>query len=574
MHNPVRTSASWFAGRVLVFLVILVALVVWDAYRDESLMLAALTKGLLPDRELVERLEGGEKRLKVSADDAERDVRNRLERLRTASEQAIDARIAELDARIRTLEGGRLPAWRKAVAVVTGEGLEQDLQHELELQLAKAERDALKQLKDSMAAARAAVASAEGRKRQAFRQWKSDCAGHAAAQASRDRFVADNPILSRVPVIGARGQLDGIDRVVERWAQACNAADAAYRKAEADVAEARRLPDSYLQGIASAKDAVLGPLSELIASKKAAVEAAEQEVQRVLSSIRRTFLQALGILVLVTLAPVGIKAIWYWLLAPIVEKRPPIRIRMGSAQAAAAQGEPSRCKVSAVSQDIVLDEGEELLVHPDYLQSSTSHSRKSTKWLLDVRYPFTSIAAGMVMLTRVRSTTREPLVVSSRNDALSEVGAITLHAGDALVLQPRSLVGVVQRTGSPVRIRRRWVFGLSAWITLQFRYLVFEGPGKLLVQGCRGVRVEPAGSGRSIDQNATMGFSANLDYRPRRSETFSAYVMGVNGLFNDSFSGAPGYCVYEEMPYLGKRSGITGRGLEGITDGLLKVVGI
>jgi len=574
MHNPVRTSASWAAGRVLVFLVILVALVVWDAYRDESLMLAALTKGLLPDRELVERLEGGKARLEVSAKDAEQDVRNRLERLRKGSEQAIDTRIAELDTRIKTLESGRLPAWRKAVAVVTGEGLEDDLQHELELQLAKAERDALKQLKDSMAATRAAVAGAESRRRLAFREWKSSCAGRDAAQASRDRFVADNPILSRVPVIGARGELDGIDRVVERWGQACNRAHAAYRKAEADVAEARRLPDSYLQGIASAKEAVLGPLDELIASKKAAVESAEHEVQRVLSSIRRTFLQAFGILILVTLAPVGIKALWYWLLAPIVERRPPIRLRMGGAAAPAPQGEPSRCKISAVSQDIVLDEGEELLVHPDYLQSSTSHSHKGTKWLLDVRFPFTSIAAGMVMLTRVRSTTREPIVVSSRNDALSEVGVIALHAGDALVLQPRSLVGVVQRSDHPIRIRRRWVFGLSAWITLQFRYLVFEGPGKLLVQGCRGVRVEPAGTGRSIDQNATMGFSANLDYRPRRSETFSAYVMGVNGLFNDSFTGAPGYCVYEEMPYLGKRSGITGRGLEGVTDGLLKVVGI
>jgi uncharacterized protein (AIM24 family) len=334
------------------------------------------------------------------------------------------------------------------------------------------------------------------------------------------------------------------------------------------------LPDSYLQGIASAKGAVLGPLDELIAAKKSAVESAEKEGQRVLTSIRRTFLQAFGILIVVTLAPVGIKAIWYWLLAPIVEKRPPIRLRMGGAPALAQQGEPTRCKISAVSQDIVLDEGEELLVHPDYLQSSTSHSHKNTKWLLDLRYPFTSIAAGMVMLTRVRSVGREPLVVSSRNDALSEIGVIALHAGDALVLQPRSLVGVVQRSDHPIRIRRRWVFSLSAWITLQFRYLVFEGPGKLLVQGCRGVRVEPAGSGRSIDQNATMGFSANLDYRPRRSETFSAYAMGVNGLFNDSFAGGPGYCVYEEMPYLGKRSGITGRGFEGITDGLLKVVGI
>ena len=123
-------------------------------------------------------------------------------------------------------------------------------------------------------------------------------------------------------------------------------------------------------------------------------------------------------------------------------------------------------------------------------------------------------------------------------------------------------------------VSRRWVFSLSAFVTFQFRYLIFDGPGTLLVQGCRGVRLEPAGTGRSIDQNATLGFSANLDYRPRRSETFGAYLLGVNGLFNDSFAGGPGFCVYEEMPYLGRRTGITGRGLEGLTDGLLKVFGI
>ena len=72
------------------------------------------------------------------------------------------------------------------------------------------------------------------------------------------------------------------------------------------------MPDSYLQGVASARHAVLGPLDELIASKKAAVESAEREVQRVLESIRRTFLQALGLLVLVTrlpgLAPLAMEA--------------------------------------------------------------------------------------------------------------------------------------------------------------------------------------------------------------------------------------------------------------------------
>ena len=71
-----------------------------------------------------------------------------------------------------------------------------------------------------------------------------------------------------------------------------------------------------------------------------------------------------------------------------------------------------------------------------------------------------------------------------------------------------------------------------------------------------------------------IGFSANLDYAPRRSETFGAYMLGVKGLFNDSFAGGAGYYIYEEMPYFGKRSGLTGRGLEGLTDGLMKVFGI
>ena len=51
-------------------------------------------------------------------------------------------------------------------------------------------------------------------------------------------------------------------------------------------------------------------------------------------------------------------------------------------------------------------------------------------------------------------------------------------------------------------------------------------------------------------------------------------MLGTRSLFNDRFSGGPGVYVYEEMPYFGKKSVITGRGLEGLTDGLLKVVGI
>ena len=86
--------------------------------------------------------------------------------------------------------------------------------------------------------------------------------------------------------------------------------------------------------------------------------------------------------------------------------------------------------------------------------------------------------------------------------------------------------------------------------------------------------MEDATSGRRINQAATMGFSANLMYSTTRCETFVPYLMGEQSLFLDSFTGTPGVYVYEEMPRFGQKRGITGRGIEGLFDSLLKVFGI
>ena len=181
----------------------------------------------------------------------------------------------------------------------------------------------------------------------------------------------------------------------------------------------------------------------------------------------------------------------------------------------------------------------------------------------------------MVALTRIRSTSYESIVISSMKDPLSEVGIISLPIGSAVAMQPRGLVGVLHRKDMPIRISRHWrLFSLNAWLTLQLRYLIFHGPAKLIVKGCRGIRVERAGTGRRIKQSATIGFSANLQYSTTRCETFTPYLMGKEELLDDSFAGDYGFYIYEEIPNFGKKSGITGRGLEGFTDSLLKVFGI
>ena len=242
-----------------------------------------------------------------------------------------------------------------------------------------------------------------------------------------------------------------------------------WRKARAASREA-------VAQIEAAGTVALAPLDELIATRRAAMDSASQQANRIKASIRRVFVDALVILVLITLAPVGIKAFWYWVVAPLAARRPPIRLDAPAGNPAGASPSPEPVpsgeslppanalpntavplaaeKVSALSQELTLGQGEELLVHPDYLQSSTNRGRKDTRWLLSWAYPFTSIAAGMVVLTRIRATAGEPIVVSSTNDPFSEVGVIPLPEHASLVLQPRSLVGVVQPVGRPIRIRR------------------------------------------------------------------------------------------------------------------------
>ncbi len=205
-----------------------------------------------------------------------------------------------------------------------------------------------------------------------------------------------------------------------------------------------------------------------------------------------------------------------------------------------------------MSQEIVLSAREELLVHPEYLQSSADQGHKRTQWLLSWKFWLTSLAAQMVALDRIRDADGETFVISSKNDAFAEVGVIDLPEGAAFVLQPRKSLGGDRPLNQNQPEMELEPHGVRS---LQFRYLIFDGPGELLVQGCRGVRIEQAGGGRSIDQAATFGFSANLDYSPRRSETFGAYLLGTRSLFNDRFTGGPGVYVYEEMPYFGRKSG-------------------
>ena len=353
---------------------------------------------------------------------------------------------------------------------------------------------------------------------------------------------------------------------------------AVYQEADNKVDRVRASAEKELEALVVQNERAIEQVNKRIAGVDEKLNKAF--VARLASVTYQELPVALGVLLGLILLPIGIKAFFYFVVAPWAAGRPPIRLLPAatgmvlspSATGAATNGGG---RMSAVSQSIVLEENQELLIQAEYLQSTSLQARKTTRWLLDARFPFASLLSGMFMLTRVSPAGAEPVVISATKDALSEIGIIDLGDGAAFVCQPRSLAGVIQDRRHPIRISAHWRLGsLQSWLTLQLRFLVFHGPGQLVMKGCRGIRIESAGRGRLINQAATLGFSANLDYASTRCETFVSYWSGKEDLFNDLFTGGSGVYVYEEMPDLKRTTGIAGRGLEGFTDAILKVFGV
>jgi hypothetical protein len=399
-----------------------------------------------------------------------------------------------------------------------------------------------------------------------------------------DRYLSPEKLLV---LEAARARQAALEAQARAWEAARDRA--APKVATSPLRPLQEQRSRLLQDVASLADSVSPRHGELLAAQARkqqevadveALLAAQRERiatdprQRLLAAIQARLPLALAILAGVLLLPLLVKTFFYFVLAPLAGRLPPIRILPDDQAPVVPQPPPS-----AVSVTLDIAPGEELLVQSEFLQSSSRPARKRTQWFLNARLPFASLASGMYALTRIRpegeASTRA--VVSSQQDAFGEVGIVELPAGAAMVLQPRSLAGVVKPAATPLRISRHWRLGsLHAWLTLQLRYLVFHGPCRLVLKGCRGVRAEEPepGQPRLINQSATLGFSANLEYKTTRCETFVAYLRGKEDLFNDLFAGQPGRFIYEEMPAGGRRGGVTGRGFEGLADAVLKAFGI
>lgn len=350
-------------------------------------------------------------------------------------------------------------------------------------------------------------------------------------------------------------------------------AAAAYRAQDAAL---RRLPAAPGPGAFALDrqqlDRVLLPLEERLAEARLAVS--RDPLARLATPLLQALPLACAILFLCLAGRAAIRAFLYFVLAPLATRAAPVRLDAAGPQPGQC-GEPVELlSPSAVSQTLTLAPHEELLVLPHYLQSVPVAASKTTRWLIRGRW-WASLVSGMALLTSVRTRSADdPIVLSSSDDGLSEIAVVRIPAGRALALHPRALVGLLADSRTPPDIGWHWrLDSLHAWLTLQLRFFVLRGPLTLALQGKRGVRVQPARGRHASRQAATLGFSTDVAYSTVRSAPFLPYLRGQNALLNDCFDGSDGIYLYDETPQAGGKPGRVSRGLEGITDALLKLVG-
>lgn len=238
---------------------------------------------------------------------------------------------------------------------------------------------------------------------------------------------------------------------------------------------------------------------------------------------------------------------------------------------------------SHVSVEVVLGGIEVLRIKEKYLQASDEGLQKKTRFVLDWRIPFTSVACGLTELVEMRR--QDPagesrVTLSNSVDPHIELAVVTLPPGSSVILRPSFLGGVIQPDDHPLQIRRHWqLLRWQSWVTGQFRFFEFVGPCRLIVAGSRGVRAEemmvegsPAAQARRTNQDATIGFTPNLSYRPVRAETFWGYYRGMNPLFDDLFAGR-GVFILQETATPGSAAK-SGRFWSALWNGVLKVFGL
>ena len=229
----------------------------------------------------------------------------------------------------------------------------------------------------------------------------------------------------------------------------------------------------------------------------------------------------------------------YYCVAALIEKVPPIRIKLKDDD---GSHEPIFHR-AARSITFSIPEGRTF-----YLRAQGGDWGKErrnavcrTKFMWRWKAPLVSIASDLVELLAYRG---EPgaeipgqIKLTSPKDDEVYIQQIELNGGPGLVLTPRHVIGLTD----DVEVRTIWSFKLHNLVSMRLRQIVFFGTGTIFIIGGRGIdvqRIEPGSQAvHKIEDGVLIGYVPGAAYSLCRTQTFWAYFRGMTSLLDYKLCG-------------------------------------
>jgi len=187
---------------------------------------------------------------------------------------------------------------------------------------------------------------------------------------------------------------------------------------------------------------------------------------------------------------------------------------------------------------VPLDAAAPLIVRANWIEERDETIQEKGRWIWRARSPGVSYAAGLVSCSIIKPTnafqTDACLRLSSRS-ADEYLTIINLQPKQSLCLRPRAIVGLSDGIGVTSHWRIR---NLHAWLFGQLRYLVFEGPGTIVIFGNGGLEASDAKAPRTrVAVDRVIGFEPQLRLATVASGTYRSYLFGMTPLYEAVLEG-------------------------------------
>jgi predicted nucleic acid-binding Zn-ribbon protein len=243
---------------------------------------------------------------------------------------------------------------------------------------------------------------------------------------------------------------------------------------------------------------------------------------------RRVWPRIVGLFVALIAAPYVLRAVLYWVVAPLVTRARPLTFRPSKAapESVSAVAHPSvrtaRVRVPA---------GTTLRVRPDRLRQ-VPRGASRTRFFLPAELPLQSWVLGFFGWTEVEGTAEADLALtlaaSGEDAADSYLVRVDLREHPGLVIHPQHVVAV----SDGLELFARWRFAWHALAMGQLRYIQLRGTGTVWLEGYGDVVGGEAGVVESHqDASAYLGWDQRLHLRMCRRETAYPYLLGQVPLF-------------------------------------------